>query len=141
MQGIFTVHSGGSEPSLSISILSPSPFDLSERPAPPSASNTGTHPHTLGSPSGLSTGSTYSSYGVVLAGLNTGLNAEWGLTFSEISVQLKLGLEYLLISGLGISFTGAWSRGRNEIATSVDLSQLGVALKIESVLSSPPDPQ
>ena len=137
-EGALTVYAGP-DPTLSISLISPTPFESSSGQYDPSPTDE-PYPYMRkpGSLSGLLSGAIFKSYSLVLAGIGTGLKAEWGITLSEIALQFKLGLEYGFFTGFSFLLSGAWARGKNEIATSVGLNQLGVMLKLEFVLLTVP---
>jgi DnaJ family protein C protein 11 len=123
--------STGPNPSLVLSLVSPSMFDFSLDAYSPSSDDGARvdEPKPV-SYSGFGAGTFYKSYSLVLAGISTGLKAEWGLIFTELAVQVKLALEYGLLSGLGGAATASWTHGKSEIATSVGLNQLGVMLRV-----------
>ncbi|KAI0317954.1 hypothetical protein OF83DRAFT_1118624 [Amylostereum chailletii] len=124
-QGVITV-STEPRPSLDLSVISPTPFNLT----PESRSRRQSGGSALGSVSGLGVGAIHWSCGMALAGRATGLRAEWGITFSEIETQAKLGLIFGL-DGLSWLLTGAWGNGNTGVTASVFLSSMVVELKFD----------
>lgn len=85
-----------------------------------------------GSVSGFGVGVRYWSCGITLAGLASCLRAEWGLTFVELALQVKLGLELGLL-GLKVLLTGTWEGESSGIAASVGLNAEGVSMRLKCV--------
>jgi hypothetical protein len=112
---------------VAIGVVSPSPFDFTQESRDQSQKLPNKPP---GSVSGFGVGTRYWSYGVTLAGLGSHLKADWGVTFSELALQVKLGVELSLL-GLSCVLTGAWQSAGNEIATSIGFSPDGVFLRLE----------
>lgn len=118
----------GSQPSVSLNVTSPTPFDFTLRHQPgPKLPR-----EKAGSSSGFGIGSRYWSCGMALAGLSSHLKVELGLNFSEIASQAKVVIEYGF-TGLALMLTGAWKGESSEITTSVGLNYQGVIMKLEYV--------
>ncbi|KDQ60178.1 hypothetical protein JAAARDRAFT_205188 [Jaapia argillacea MUCL 33604] len=129
LEGVISL-SSGPQPHFAINIVSPKPFDLtSSRTFDDDDSDAHSHTRLFYSP--LAKGMTYWSYGATVAGLATGLRGEWGVTFAELAVQLKMGLE-LGFGGLSCLLTGTWSGEEDsEVSTSVGLGQNGVFFRLD----------
>lgn len=129
----FTVTTGP-QPRVMFSVVIPTAFNFAvdhpkKQPAPP---------QTAGSISGFGVGTQQWTYGATLAGLNSNLQAGIAYNFTELALQVKLGLEWGL-RGLALMLTGAWENGSSEIAASVGLNADGVIMKLEcACLSSEP---
>jgi len=125
------------QPVVSLNILSPAPFDLSsESYAPPMDRTDMDSRSKLASVSGFNLGTHYSSYGFTLDSVNPRLTGEWGVTFSELALQVKLGLEFGL-NGLAWMCGGSWANDTSEVAATVNLSHSGVVMTLESVHFAP----
>lgn len=130
IHGVLGLHAG-EMPFFTLDIRCPSPFDLTSQieageESPRSSSS--------GSVSGLSKGLTYSSYGVTLAGLETGLRAQWGVTFSELQLETRLLLQ-LNVRGLSWALVGSWGDDQGGVSTSVEINTGGVEMKLECAAS------
>lgn len=126
IHGVLGLHAG-EMPFFTLDIRCPSPFDLTSQietgeESPRSSSS--------GSVSGLSKGLTYSSYGVTLAGLETGLRAQWGVTFSELQLETRLLLQ-LNVRGLSWALVGSWGDDQGGVSTSVEINTGGVEMKLD----------
>lgn len=130
-EGTLNFHTGP-QPYITIGIVTPEPFDFTAGPyAPPDESATHS-PSRPGSLYGFGMGARYWTYSVTLAGLGSSLRGEWGVTFAELALQVKLGLE-LGIAGLAWLLTGTWGNETSEVAASVGLSHAGVIMRLEFV--------
>jgi DnaJ family protein C protein 11 len=87
-----------------------------------------------GSVSGFGVGERYVSYGLTLTGGNTTVRTEWGVTFAELALQVKLALE-LGFAGLAWMLTGTWTSKTSQVSASVGLAFEGVFLRLEFVLT------
>ncbi|EGN92517.1 hypothetical protein SERLA73DRAFT_164044 [Serpula lacrymans var. lacrymans S7.3] len=83
-----------------------------------------------GSLSGFGVGALFWTYGLNLAGIETGLKAEWGVRFTELALQLKAGLVFNA-RGLSYLLTSSWTRQNNAVSVSVALSPSGVVMNLE----------
>lgn len=125
----------GRQPQVSFNFISPTRFELGaisslsppidhigpgESPSPPSVS-------------GLRFGTAHRSCGFVLDSRDPKLVGEWGILFTELALQVKVGLE-LGVSGLAWLFSGSWSNQTSEISATTYLNPLGVVLKLESAI-------
>ncbi|KAJ7207084.1 hypothetical protein GGX14DRAFT_366794, partial [Mycena pura] len=72
-----------------------------------------------------------SSHGFVLNSFDPKLFGEWGVTFTQLSVQCKLGLE-CGINGLAWLLSGAWITNHASLAGTVRLSHRGVIFTIDA---------
>jgi len=85
------------------------------------------------SASGLKAGSTHTLIGVSFDSILPKLIAEWGLTLSELGLQLKVALEYGL-TGLAWVCTGKWApRPTTSFTVATHLHGTGVVLRLEFV--------
>ena len=122
----------GRHPQVAFNFISPDRFDFGgvpsftpfvrhlepgESPSPPSIS-------------GFRFGTSHKSCGFVLDADDPRLIGEWGVMFSELSLQVKTGLE-VGFSGLSWLFSGSWSCETAEVAATTYLNPLGVVLKLE----------
>ncbi|KAI0264666.1 hypothetical protein BC834DRAFT_956433 [Gloeopeniophorella convolvens] len=124
-QGVLSCHTGN-PPYFSINIVSPHSFgsqgDLSDTDGEGSQSK-------LGSWTGFGMGVRQWSCGINLAGLGTGLRAEWGLALPELAAQASLAIQ-LSLAGLGYVLTGTWGDERAGITTTIGLNAAGVELTL-----------
>ena len=106
-----------------------SPFDLShEADTTPSASKT----TRLRPPSksGLARGAYYYGLGISLTGILPGINAEYGITFAELGLELKAAAQFVVGRGLSTVVSGAWEGENKGADAEVSLSPMGVQLKL-----------
>jgi DnaJ family protein C protein 11 len=122
----------GPQPHVTISVTTPTPFDLMSefRDSSEDLPNEVPLP---GSASGFGVGADFGSYVMTLTGLSSTLRAEWGIALSELAMQVKVGLEVGLVIGFASMLTGTWTGKTSEISTSVGLAQDGVFLRLECV--------
>jgi hypothetical protein len=73
------------------------------------------------------------SHGFVLNSYDPKLVGQWGLAFTELSLQCKLGLECGL-NGLAWLFSGSWVAKDLSVAATIRLNHAGVVLTLELVL-------
>ncbi|RDB30274.1 DnaJ subfamily C member 11 [Hypsizygus marmoreus] len=116
----------GSQPHFVVNLISPSMFGFkpahgtdgsSERQSPPSVS-------------GLEFGTTHRMFGLSFESFFPKLVAEWGVTFTELALQLKLGLQYGL-EGLSWVCSGTWSSPTTSFTAATHLNVMGVVLSLE----------
>ncbi|KIL63513.1 hypothetical protein M378DRAFT_25009 [Amanita muscaria Koide BX008] len=124
-RGVLSIHAA-QHPQLAFNVLLPSPFSLAafsdgERPPP------GSVPPSV---SGLAYGAIHKSFGIVFNSVLPKLVGETGVTFTELSLQLKIGFE-LGLEGLTWLFTGSWSNESSEITATTMLNPVGVVLKLD----------
>jgi DnaJ family protein C protein 11 len=127
-QGVISCHTGN-QPHFSVNIVSPHKFGLgSDR-----FDTDGEESHTnLGSWTGFGTGVRQWSCGIALAGLGTGLRAEWGLEFPELAAQASFAMQ-LSLAGPGWIATGTWGDGDAGVTTMIGLNAAGVDLTLKYV--------
>jgi DnaJ family protein C protein 11 len=126
-EGTITVHTG-SAPYVTFDIISPTFYNFTMDRHP----NHPTSPRTAVSRTGFALWKEYWTYGATLDGLNSRLRASIACTFTELALQIKLGVE-LGLTGLGLMLTGTWKNELSEISTSVGLDAQGVVMKLEWV--------
>jgi hypothetical protein len=105
---------GPAGPSVTIQVTRPHKFDLlssaSPRPSPVDGSEEeDVRPHLP--QQGLAAftrGSGFSQYGLTLAGLDSQLNAEWGVNFEELSLELRTGAHLRTTGHIEWEATGIW---------------------------------
>ena len=116
----------GKQPRLSLNFLCPTIFGLRSLDSPPPGN---TIPP---STSGLSIGTTHKSFGLTFESIVPKLVGEWGVTFSELALQLKLAVEYGF-NGFHYICSGSWSNDNTLISASTHLNPMGVVVQLESV--------
>ena len=127
-QGVLIGHMGN-EPHFSINIVSPHRFGANSDPLYFDREEPQTK---LGSWSGFGTGVRQWSCGIHLAGLGTGLRAEWGLVLPELLSQASFAIQ-LSLAGLGWTVTGTWGDDHAGITTTVGFNAAGVELTLKYV--------
>jgi hypothetical protein len=80
----------------------------------------------------LSIGTTHKSFGLTFESIVPSLVGEWGVTFSELALQLKLAVECGL-TGIEYICSGSWSNNITQISASTHLNPRGVIVQLESV--------
>ncbi|KAF8633059.1 hypothetical protein AX15_001536 [Amanita polypyramis BW_CC] len=125
-RGILSLHIA-QQPQLAFNVVFPSPFSSGmsygiHENAPP-----GSLPPSI---SGLAYGAFHRSVGLVFNSILPKFVGEAGVTFSELSLQLKIGFE-LGLEGLSWVFNGSWSNESAEIAAATILNPMGVVLKLD----------
>lgn len=116
----------GPRPSLSVNIISPTPFDFTSEAAFP-----GTNLRQRGgSESGFAIGSRFWGCGATLSGISSVLKLEAGLNFRELALQIKVGIECGL-AGLDMVFTNTWQGESSELATAVGVNAQAVYIRLE----------
>ena len=130
-EGNITIHTGP-RPRVAFDIVCPTPFtftmDKRQKHLPPS--------QTAGSLTGFAIGTQCWTYGATLCGVGSNLSANVAYTFTELALQVKLGVE-LGLAGLALIFTGAWKNEGSGIAASVGLNSRGVLMTLEYVVPFP----
>lgn len=131
LEGTVSFSTSSTVPILSVSLFSGHVFDHTPEASIPPAL-LGTDP-TFRPPSkdGLSVGTTFWNVQASLAGLMSGLGAEWGVVLSELGLRLKIVFQFGL-AGLNWSFGGEWRRGDNSLGSSVALGLRGVILRLDA---------
>ena len=127
-QGVITCHTGN-QPHFSINVASSHKFGLGSDPFDTDEEES---PTKLGSWTGFGTGVRQWSCGIALAGLGTGLRAEWGLEFPELAAQVSLGVQ-LSLTGPGWVATGTWGDEHTGVTTMIGLNAAGVDLTLKYV--------
>lgn len=117
----------GRQPHLSINLLCPTIFGLRSLDSPPPGNEI--PPST----SGLSIGTTHKSFGLAFETIVPKLVGEWGVTFSELALQLKLAVEYGF-NGIHYICSGSWSNDNTQINASTHLNPMGVVVQLELVV-------
>ena len=116
----------GKQPHLSLTFLFPTLFGLRSLESPPPVNAIPP------SSSGLNVGTTHKSFGLTFKSIVPKLVGEWGVTFSELSLQLKLAVEFGL-SGFHYLCSGSWSNGVTQISATTHLGTMGVLVELELV--------
>lgn len=130
-QGSLTFHISR-QPNIALNFVSPTPFDL--RPIKPSLDGETTPQSLPPSVSGLGVGVTHKSFGFVLNPVDPRLTGECGVAFTELALQLKVGLDCGL-AGLVWIFSGSWSNETSQVSATTIVNAGGVVLNIEFVRS------
>ncbi|KAL0958160.1 hypothetical protein HGRIS_000326 [Hohenbuehelia grisea] len=117
----------GPRPSVSLSIISPTPFDFSADPSPLQFEDDSATK--ISSVSGLQQGARAWSWGFILDE-NPRLTGSWNLHLSELALGLKMGFE---LGALGLTWLvgGSWAYDSGEIDANLTVGQMGVILKFE----------
>jgi len=116
----------GKQPRISINFLFPTIFGLRSLDSPPPGNSVPP------SYSGLGIGTTHKSFGLTFESIVPKLVGEWGVTFSELALRLKVGA-VLGFSGIQYLCSGSWSNHTTEIITSAHFDPTGILLQLESV--------
>ncbi|TCD67798.1 hypothetical protein EIP91_011926 [Steccherinum ochraceum] len=129
-RGTFAVStpSSTSFPALSLSISSAHPFDFTQEADRPSSASG--EPSRAPSRSGLSRGAYFYNCGLSFNGPIPGCNAEYGIAFAELGVQLKTALQLAIGAGLTVVLGAAWSREDRGADAEVSFGSMGVQLKL-----------
>jgi DnaJ homolog subfamily C member 11 len=125
-QGVITCHTGN-QAHFSINIVSSHKFGLDPFDTDGEESET-----KLGSWTGFGIGVRQWSCGIALAGLETGLRAEWGLMFPELAAQASFAMQ-LSLAGPGWVATGTWGDEHAGVTTMIGLNAAGVELTLKYV--------
>ncbi|KAF8886549.1 hypothetical protein BD779DRAFT_617777 [Infundibulicybe gibba] len=116
----------GRQPHVSFNIISPTPFSFYTSPPADDVDHSNAP-----SISGLKVGATHKSVGFMLDFNDPKVVGEWGVTFTELALQMKVGLE-LGVTGLSWVVSGSWARESTELNVSAFINSLGVVLKLEA---------
>lgn len=119
----------GRQPQLSINLLSPSSFGLKSEESSESFLEISAPP----SISGLEYGVTHKLFGLSFDSVLPKLVAEWGVTFTELALHLKLGFEYGF-QGLAYYCAGTWTSSSTTITAATQLNLTGALLTLEYVV-------
>jgi hypothetical protein len=136
-QGLLSVGLGP-QPSILAELVLPSAFDLTTQVhsrAPGDDEGGQESLALMRSASGFGFGSQYWHWVVGVDGAGPNTRLEWGLTFSELALQVRAGVG-LGLRGASWLFTGMWSNDSSEIVTTLSVGGDGVQFKIEFVHSS-----
>ncbi|KAI0042346.1 DnaJ-domain-containing protein [Auriscalpium vulgare] len=126
--GLISLHTG-TQPYLSISIMSPTPFTTAPDPSDGMPDNERSR-SSLGSSSGFGAGVIHSTYGATLSGVASSLRAEWGVVLSELTAQVSVGIQ-LGWNGLAGVLSGTWGDEQGGVTTLISLNAAGVELRVE----------
>ncbi|KAJ7487766.1 hypothetical protein FB451DRAFT_1025706, partial [Mycena latifolia] len=111
----------GRHPQVAVSVVSQNPLDLLLKT-----------PRDLSAPVLSLGGTEWSwSHGVVLNSFAPKLFGEWSLTFINLALQCRLGLEYGL-GGLAWLFSGSWASSDASVSLTTRLSYSGVVLTVDA---------
>ncbi|THH30988.1 hypothetical protein EUX98_g3177 [Antrodiella citrinella] len=112
-------------PVVSFTVSSAHPFSFTAETDRPAKAISDVQPP---SRTGLTRGVYYYSVGAFLGNL-PGINMEYGITFTEVGLQLKAAVEVGL-TGLSSILTAAWNGDNKGADAEVSLSTMGVQLKL-----------
>jgi hypothetical protein len=133
---VLTLDALSASPSLSVNAVVPNFFDYT-----PKANSEGDPPDDGPSTSLLSgyalvKGTSFYSLGVSLSGLMSGIQSEFGVAFSRLALDLRIG-GVLGVLGLSYWVSGAWNSSdqRAGVDANVNSSAEGVAFTIKYVNS------
>lgn len=132
---MLTLDALSASPSLSVNAVVPKNFDYtpkanSEEDPPDDGPST-----SLLSGYALAKGTNFYSIGVSLSGLMSGIRSEFGIVFSRLELDLRIG-GTLGVLGLTYWISGAWSSSdqRTGVDANINSSVQGVALTLKYVL-------
>jgi len=133
-EGVLTLDALSASPSLSVNAVVPKNFDYTPKAnseEDPSEDNPST---SLLSGYALAKGTSFYSLGVSLSGLMSGIRSEFGIMFSRLALDLRIG-GTLGVLGLSYWISGAWNSSdqRTGVDANINSSAQGVALTIEYV--------
>ena len=133
-QGVLTLDAFSASPSLSVDAVVPKNFDYTPK-ANSEEDLTGDGPSTsLLSGYALVKGTSFYSIGVSLSGLMSGIRSEFGIMFSRLALDLRIG-GTLGVLGLTYWVSGAWNSSdqRTGVDANINSSAEGVALTLKYV--------
>jgi len=134
MQGVLTLDALSALPSLSLNAVVPKNFDYTPK-ANSEEDPSGDDPSTsLLSGYALVKGTSFYSIGVSLSGLMSGIRSEFGIMFSRLALDLRIG-GTLGVLGLTYWVSGAWNSSdqRTGVDANINSSAEGVALAVKYV--------
>lgn len=137
-QGVLTLDALSASSSLSVNAVVPKNFDYTPKvnsEEDPSDDDPST---SLLSGYALVKGTSFYSLGVSLSGLMSGIRSEFGVVFSRLTLDLRIG-GMLGVLGLTYWVSGAWNSSdqRAGVDANINSSVQGVALTIKYVKSFP----
>lgn len=133
-QGVLTLDALSASPSLSVNAVVPKNFDYTPKANSEGDPSEDDPPTSLLSGYALVKGTSFYSLGVSLSGLMSGIQSEFGIMFSRLALDLRIG-GTLGVSGLTYWISGAWNSSdqRTGVDANVNSSAQGVALTIKYV--------
>ena len=142
-QGVLTLDALSTSPSLSVNAVVPRNFDYTPKVNSEEDSSDDGPSTSLLSGYALVKGTSFYSLGVSLSGLMSGIRSEFGVVFSRLALDLRIG-GVLGVLGLSYWISGAWNSSdqRAGVDANINSSAEGVVLTIKyvklfSVYSSP----
>ena len=131
-QGVLTLDALSAFPSLSVNAIVPKNFNYTPKAnseEDPSEEDPST---SLLSGYALAKGTSFYSLGVSLSGLMSGIRSEFGIAFSRLALDLRVGGTLGLL-GLAYWISGTWNSSdqRTGVEANINSSAEGVALTIE----------
>lgn len=118
----------GRRPHFAFNLVFPKVFGVNAAERPEEPRDSSVPP----SSSGLKIGTTHTMIGFAIHSIVPKLIAEWGITFAELGVQLKMALEFG-IEGLAWVYTGKWSpRPATSLTVASHLHPSGVVFRLDA---------
>lgn len=137
-QGVLTLDALSASPSLSVNAVIPKNFDYTPKANSEEDPSDDGPSTSLLSGYALVKGTSFYSLGVSLSGLMSGIRSEFGVAFSRLTLDLRIG-GMLGVLGLTYWISGAWNSSdqRAGVDANINSSAQGVALTIEYVFLFP----
>ncbi|GBE87408.1 DnaJ-domain-containing protein [Sparassis latifolia] len=129
-QGTIVVTTRSPMPVVSVNLSSAHFFDHTPEasiPMPNLGSEHGVRPPSV---HGLALGTTFWNVGVTMAGLMTGVSAQWGLNFVELGLQAKVIAQFAL-NGWSWLVGCEWRKNDSAAGASVGMGLEGIVLKLD----------
>ena len=133
-QGVLTLDAFSASPSLSVNAVVPKNFDYTPKANSEEDPSDDGPSTSLLSGYALVKGTGFYSLGISLSGLMSGIRSEFGVVFSRLTVDLRIG-GMLGVLGLTYWISGAWNSSdqRTGLDANVNSSAQGVALTVKYV--------
>jgi hypothetical protein len=136
-QGVLTLDALSATPSLSVNAVIPKNFDYTPKVNSEEDPSDDGSTTSLLSGYALVKGTSFYSLGVSFSGLMSGIRSEFGIVFSRLALDLRIG-GMLRVLGLSYWISGAWNSSDQRAGVDVNMnsSAEGVALTIKYVIFS-----
>jgi len=133
-QGVLTLDALSASPSLSVNVVVPKNFDYTPKANSEEDSSEDDPPTSLLSGYALVKGTSFYSLGISLSGLMSGIRSEFGIMFSRLALDLRIG-GTLGVLGLTYWISGAWNSPdqRTGVDVNINSGAEGVVLTIKYV--------
>ena len=132
--GVLTLDALSASPSLLVNAVVPKFFDYTPKANSEEDRSDDDPPTSVLSGYALVKGTSFYSIGVSLSGLMSGIRSEFGIMFSRLALDLRIG-GTLGVQGLTYWVSGAWNSSdqRTGVDANINSSEEGVALTLKYV--------